>query len=75
MKIEVQMKTRTYEEMIGLILSFAEADDRVRAVLLNGSRVNPAVKVDPFQDYDVVNVVTKASRSEELRTLFLILVM
>ena len=52
------MKTRSEEEMMDLILGFAKADDRIRAVLMNGSRVNPGIPCDPFQDYDVVNFVT-----------------
>ena len=54
-----QVKTRTEEEMMSLILGFAEDDSRIRAVLLNGSRVNPNISRDPFQDYDVVNIVTE----------------
>lgn len=49
---------RTEAEMMGLILGVAERDERVRAVVMNGSRVNPAVKRDPFQDYDIVYFVT-----------------
>jgi aminoglycoside 6-adenylyltransferase len=53
------MKTRTEEEMLALIIDFANADDRVRAVLINGSRVNPKLGKDPFQDYDIANLVTQ----------------
>jgi aminoglycoside 6-adenylyltransferase len=49
---------RTEQEVYDLILSIAEADERVRAVILNGSRVNPNAKKDIFQDFDVVYVVT-----------------
>jgi len=52
------MKTRTEKEMLALIIGFAEADDRVRIVVMNGSRVNPNVVKDPFQDYDIINFVT-----------------
>ena len=45
--------------MVRLIIGFAEADDRIRAVLMNGSRVNPNVTRDPFQDYDIDNLVTE----------------
>lgn len=48
---------RSKEEMLGLIVDVAEKDDRIRAVGLNGSRTNPEVKEDVFQDYDVVYVV------------------
>ena len=44
--------------MMRLILGVAQRDDRIRAVYLNGSRANPAVPRDEFQDYDVVYVVT-----------------
>jgi aminoglycoside 6-adenylyltransferase len=44
--------------MMDLILSVARSDDRVRAVILNGSRANPNAKKDPFQDYDIVYLVT-----------------
>ena len=49
---------RTEREMFDLILNTARADDRVRAVILNGSRADPAVKRDIFQDFDVVYIVT-----------------
>lgn len=44
---------------MALILGFAEADDRIRVVLMNGSRVNPNVTPDPFQDYDIATFVTE----------------
>lgn len=39
------------------ILKFAESDERVRAVLLNGSRANPNVKPDKYQDFDLLFIV------------------
>ncbi|KEK24153.1 aminoglycoside 6-adenylyltransferase [Bacillus gaemokensis] len=48
---------RSEKEMMGLILNTAREDDRIRAVIMNGSRVNPNVKKDCFQDYDIVYVV------------------
>ncbi|MFL0248590.1 aminoglycoside 6-adenylyltransferase [Candidatus Clostridium stratigraminis] len=48
---------RTEKEMFELILSVAKRDNRVRAVYMNGSRANPNVKKDIFQDYDIVYVV------------------
>ena len=61
------MKTRTEEQILKLIIGFAEADDRIRAVLMNGSRVNPSVTRDPFQNYDITNLVTEVEpfRNEE----------
>ena len=52
------MKTRTEDEMLALIVDLAEADDRIRVVVMNGSRVNPNVARDPFQDYDIATFVT-----------------
>jgi aminoglycoside 6-adenylyltransferase len=49
---------RTQEEMLQLILDVAGRDDRIRAVVLNGSRANPHAAPDPFRDYDVVYLVT-----------------
>ncbi len=45
--------------MMDLILSTALEDARIRAVILNGSRVNPNIKPDRFQDFDVVYIVTE----------------
>lgn len=49
---------RTEQEMFDLILTTANADERIRTVLLNGSRVNSNVKKDRFQDFDIVYLVT-----------------
>ncbi len=43
--------------MLDLILTFACDHDEVRAVVMNGSRVNPNAQKDPFQDYDIVYYV------------------
>ena len=48
---------RTEKEMMDLILTTAKEDERIRAVIMNGSRANPNVKKDCFQDYDIVYVV------------------
>ncbi|MBT3273141.1 MAG: aminoglycoside 6-adenylyltransferase [Spirochaetales bacterium] len=48
--------------MLNIILAYAEKEDLVRAVLLNGSRVNPNVLKDPFQDYDIVYLVTEVEK-------------
>ena len=50
---------RTEQEMYDLILSIANNDERIRAVYFNGSRTNPNVPKDIFQDYDVVYVVNE----------------
>lgn len=52
---------RTEKEMFDLILNIARDDERIRAVYLNGSRTNPNVPKDIFQDYDVVYVVTETN--------------
>ena len=49
---------RTETEMYRLFEEIATADDRVLAVYMNGSRTNPNVPKDIFQDYDIVYVVT-----------------
>ena len=36
------------------IIEFANRNARIRAVVLNGSRANPTIKEDAFQDFDVV---------------------
>ncbi len=48
---------RSEKKMLDLILTYAREHDEVRAVVMNGSRVNPNAKKDPFQDYDVVYFV------------------
>jgi aminoglycoside 6-adenylyltransferase len=53
---------RTEQEMLDLILSVAKKDDRIRAVIMNGSRANPNAKRDIFQDYDI-NYVVRETRS------------
>lgn len=49
---------RSEKVMIDLIKKFAEQDERIRAVGMNGSRTNLKVPKDPFQDYDIVYFVT-----------------
>lgn len=49
---------RSEQEMLSLIVDTAAHDDRVRAVIMNGSRANPKAPRDPFQDFDIVYVVT-----------------
>ena len=45
--------------MFDLILRVAHEDARIRAVYMNGSRTNPNVPKDLFQDYDIVYVSTQ----------------
>lgn len=50
---------RNEKAMMKLIIDIANSDERIRAVYMNGSRVNPNVQKDIFQDYDIVFVVTQ----------------
>jgi len=52
---------RSEQEMLDLILGVAEEDERIRAVIMNGSRANPDAPRDIFQDYDIVYIVTDAA--------------
>lgn len=54
------MQSRRDEKtMLNLILHIAQKDARIRAVVMNGSRVSPNAKPDIFQDYDIVFLVTE----------------
>jgi aminoglycoside 6-adenylyltransferase len=48
---------RSEKEMMQLILELAKNDERIRAVVMNGSRANPKARKDIFQDFDIVYVV------------------
>lgn len=50
---------RSEKHMFDLILGIAQQDERVRAVIMNGSRANPNAPEDIFQDYDIVYVVAE----------------
>jgi aminoglycoside 6-adenylyltransferase len=49
---------RSAEEIKQLIMDKAASDERIRAVLLNGSRANSKVAADKYQDFDIVYIVT-----------------
>jgi aminoglycoside 6-adenylyltransferase len=49
---------RSEQEMLDLILDTARQDERIRAVIMNGSRANPNAPRDFFQDFDIVYVVS-----------------
>lgn len=57
---------RTEKEMMNCIIKTAEEDPRIRAAYIEGSRTNPNVPKDIFQDYDIVYVVkeTKPFRDD-----------
>lgn len=48
---------RSEQQMMELIVHVAQQHEHVRAVAMNGSRVNPVATRDSFQDYDVVYIV------------------
>lgn len=52
-------KLRDEQVMMKLILNIANSDERIRAVYMNGSKVNYNVEKDVFQDYDIVFVVSE----------------
>ncbi|MGN7821074.1 aminoglycoside 6-adenylyltransferase [Chitinophaga sp. 22536] len=51
------MTSRSETAMMDLILSVAAKDPRILAVLQDGSRSNPNVTPDIFQDFDIIYVV------------------
>ena len=56
---------RCEKEMYDLILGYANADENIRAVILNGSRANPNRKPDPFNDFDIVYLVRDLTPCKE----------
>ena len=52
---------RSESDMLTTILNVARNDERIRAVYMNGSRTNPNVEKDIYQDFDIVFVVTETS--------------
>lgn len=52
---------RSEQAMLDLILETARQDDRIRAVIMNGSRANPNAPQDFFQDFDIVYIVTEVA--------------
>jgi aminoglycoside 6-adenylyltransferase len=49
---------RSEQEMMDTILNFANNDERVRVVTMEGSRMNKNAPKDTFQDYDISFLVT-----------------
>lgn len=47
------------DDVLRVLVGAARTDERVRAVLLEGSRANPAAVTDRWQDYDVAFVTTE----------------
>lgn len=50
---------RSEEQVLKQIIEFANADNRIRAVMQNGSRINANAPKDIMQDYDVVFFITE----------------
>src|SRR5882724_1449695 len=61
----LESNMRNEQEMLELILETATSDDRIRAVIMNGSRVNPNATRDIFQDFDIVYIVTDVDAFRE----------
>lgn len=59
---------RSEQAMLELIISRAQNDDRIRAVIMNGSRTNPNARRDIFQDFDIIYVVTKVDPFKDDRS-------
>ena len=51
-------KMRTEQEMIDIILDIANSDERIRGVMLGGSRADSSIPKDQYQDYDIGFAVT-----------------
>ena len=49
---------RTEHEVMDLILSVANSDERIRGVMLGGSRADFSIPKDQYQDYDIGFAVT-----------------
>lgn len=52
---------KTENEILESLISFARSTEEVRAVILNGSRVNSKISCDLFSDFDVVFCVKNPS--------------
>lgn len=56
---------RNEQEMMSMLLEFAENDERIRLVTLEGSRTNKNIPPDAFQDYDISYFVTDMESFKE----------
>lgn len=54
----VDFTMRTPEEMMNAIINFAEKNENIRIVGMEGSRVNKNIPKDSFQDFDIMYFVT-----------------
>ena len=58
--VSFECKLVSTHDILDLILNVANSDERIRAVRMEGSRANPAVPKDKFQDYDISFYVADA---------------
>ncbi|MCR8642655.1 aminoglycoside 6-adenylyltransferase [Paenibacillus sp. N1-5-1-14] len=56
---------RSKQEMMTLFIDYAKHDSRIRLVTLEGSRTNPNITPDIYQDYDVSYFVTDMASFKE----------
>lgn len=56
---------RKSEEMFDLIIKIAQKDDNIRSVIMNGSRANPTLKKDIYQDYDICYIVLDVNKYDD----------
>ncbi|MDD4493015.1 MAG: aminoglycoside 6-adenylyltransferase [Eubacteriales bacterium] len=64
---------RAPEEIMKLIMGFANEDDRVRIVGMEGSRVNINIPKDKFQDFDItyfVNDISEFTKNDDWLSYF-----
>lgn len=47
---------RSEAEIKNIVIAFAETNDKISAVILNGSRTKPNINPDKFQDFDLALV-------------------
>lgn len=59
---------RSHDEIIKRVVTVAEEDERIRGVILEGSRADPQRLPDLFQDYDVVYFVRDVTPFVRKRT-------
>ncbi|MFC6331283.1 aminoglycoside 6-adenylyltransferase [Paenibacillus septentrionalis] len=56
---------RSEQEMMHILMDFANKDSRIRLVTLEGSRTNQNIQSDIFQDYDISYFVTDIDSFKE----------
>ena len=50
---------RDSHQILKTVLDYAASDERIRAVLLTGSRADPTIPSDRYQDYDIIYLVAE----------------